>query len=59
MKAAVRALCFLLLLAAFQPWAAAQDFDFHPPASAGDPGTAAIMRDLAERMLPVYQEDNP
>ena len=59
MKAALQALCFLLLLTVFQPWAAAQDFDFHPPASASDPGTAAIMRDLAERMLPVYQEDNP
>ena len=55
----VKSLCFLLLLAVFQPWAAAQDFDFSPPASATDPGVAAIMRDLAERMLPVYQEDNP
>src|SRR6202012_3323092 len=59
MKAALQACCFVLLLAVFQPWAAAQDFDFHPPASASDPGTAANMRDLAERMLPVYQEDNP
>jgi uncharacterized protein len=56
---AVRSLCILLLLAVFQPWAAAQDFDFRPPASASDPGVAAVMRDLAERMLPVYQEDNP
>src|SRR5580698_1568936 len=56
---ALQSLCFLLLLVVFQPWAAAQDFDFHPPASAADPGVAAIMRDLAERMLPVYQEDNP
>jgi uncharacterized protein len=55
----VKLLCLLLLLAVFQPWAAAQDFDFRPPASATDPGVAAIMRDLAERMLPVYQEDNP
>ena len=55
----LKSLCFLLLLAVFQPWAAAQDFDFRPPASANDPGVAAIMRDLAERMLPVYAEDNP
>jgi putative CocE/NonD family hydrolase len=36
----------------------AQQFDFHPPASAGDPATAAVMRDLATRMLPVYQEQD-
>src|SRR5690242_9160734 len=36
----------------------AQQFDFHPPANAGDPGTAAVMRDLATRMLPVYQEQD-
>jgi uncharacterized protein len=54
-----RWLCFLVLLALFQPWAAAQDFEFHPPASVADPTTPAVMRDLAERMLPVYAEDNP
>ena len=36
----------------------AQQFDFHPPANAGDPATAAVMRDLATRMLPVYQEQD-
>lgn len=56
---AVRSLCILLLLVMYHSWAAAQDFDFHPPASVNDPGTPAVMRDLAERMLPVYQEDNP
>jgi hypothetical protein len=56
---AVQSLCLLLLLTVLQSWAAAQDFDFRPPASASDPAAAAIMRDLAERMLPVYQEDNP
>ena len=55
----LRALCFLMLLAVLAPLAAAQDFDFHPPAAASDPATPAVMRDLAERMLPVYQEDNP
>ena len=55
----LRALCLLMLLAALAPMAAAQDFDFHPPAAAGDPTTPAVMRDLAERILPVYQEDNP
>jgi putative CocE/NonD family hydrolase len=56
---ALRSVCLLLLLAVFQSWAVAQNFDFHPPASASDPTAPAVMRDLAERMLPVYQEDNP
>ncbi|HEY0341589.1 MAG TPA: hypothetical protein VGC34_12340, partial [Steroidobacteraceae bacterium] len=54
-----QALCVLMLLAAFAPLATAQDFDFRPPAAATDPTAPAVMRDLAERMLPVYQEDNP
>ncbi|MBV8806625.1 MAG: CocE/NonD family hydrolase, partial [Sinobacteraceae bacterium] len=36
----------------------AQDFDFKPPASANDPTAPAVMRDLAERLLPVYQEND-
>jgi uncharacterized protein len=55
----LRSLCLLMLLAVVAPLACAQDFDFHPPASASDPAAPAVMRDLAERMLPVYQEDNP
>jgi uncharacterized protein len=55
----MRWLCFVVSLALFEPWASAQDFDFHPPASVTDPTTPTVMRDLAERMLPVYQEDNP
>ena len=55
----LRALCLLMLLAVLAPLAAAQDFDFHPPAAVSDPATPAVMRDLAERVLPVYQEDNP
>ena len=39
--------------------AAAQDFGFEPPASATDPALPAALRDLAERVLPVYQEDDP
>ncbi len=38
--------------------AAAQDFDFRPPASATDPALPAAMRDLAQRVLPVYQEND-
>lgn len=55
----MRSLFFFLVLALVPPWAAAQDFEFHPPASAADPTAPAVMRDLAERILPVYQEDNP
>jgi putative CocE/NonD family hydrolase len=55
----LRRLCLLMVLTMCQSWALAQDFDFRPPASATDPSTPAVMRDLAERILPVYQEDNP
>jgi len=48
-----------LLLVLGQPWAAAQNFDFKPPATVSDAATPAVMRDLAERILPVYQEGNP
>jgi len=52
-----RLLCQLLLcLLAPACWADEQEFDFRPPASATDAGTPALMRDLAERVLPVYEE---
>ena len=38
--------------------ALAQDFDFRPPASATDASVPAAMRDLAQRILPVYQEND-
>jgi putative CocE/NonD family hydrolase len=37
-------------------WADAPSFDFRAPASPSDPATPAVMRDLAERLLPVYQD---
>jgi hypothetical protein len=51
---------FLLLFAAVT-WvrAATPSFEFHSPSSAGDATVAATMRDLAERLLPVYQEPDP
>lgn len=52
----------LLLLFAFvlAPLRAfAQDLEFRPPASATDPSAPAVMRDLAQRILPVYQENDP
>jgi uncharacterized protein len=48
-----------VLLAAWPLLLAAQDFEFHAPASPADPATPAAMRDLAERLLPVYQESDP
>ena len=51
---------FLLFFAAVSaPLAAAPEFDFHAPASADDPAAGAAMRDLATRLVPVYQEDDP
>ncbi len=49
-----------LLLAAglAQAQGQAQDLDFHAPASTSDPGLTAAMRDLAVRVLPVYQESD-
>jgi len=52
----------LLMLAwAAVPRVSAGDanFEFHAPAAVGDATTPAIMRDLAERLLPVYQESDP
>ena len=54
-----RSLAFVWMLACSTSWAYAQELEFHPPASAGDPATPAVMRDLAVRVLPVYQEDDP
>ena len=47
-------LLLLGLLSSGSAWA--QDFEFIAPASVDDPVVAERMRDLAERMLPVYQE---
>jgi putative CocE/NonD family hydrolase len=53
-----RSLGLLLALALAQSLAYAQELDFHPPAAAGDATTPAVMRDLAVRVLPVYQEND-
>lgn len=54
----MKALLFLLVGLMGASWAGAQDFDFKPPASANDPTVPAVLRDLAERILPVYQEND-
>jgi putative CocE/NonD family hydrolase len=47
---------FLVLAAASQAHAQGPALEFHAPPSLDDPTTGAVMRDLAERLLPVYQE---
>lgn len=54
-----RSLCFLFVLALLQSWVDAQELQFRAPATPSDARAPAIMRDLAERILPVYQEDDP
>ncbi len=46
------------VLALWRSIGLAQELEFHPPANATDPATAAVMRDLAARILPVYQESD-
>jgi len=50
---------FAMLLAALARPALGQEIDFHAPAWWRDAQTAIVMRDLAQRVLPVYQEKNP
>jgi putative CocE/NonD family hydrolase len=50
----------LLIACAVRPMpAAAQDFGFEAPADTTDASLPALLRDLAERVLPAYQEDDP
>ena len=52
-------LMFLVLIAVWHARAAALDFEFRPPATAGNAATASAMIDLAQRLIPVYQETDP
>jgi putative CocE/NonD family hydrolase len=54
-----RSLRWLLLLLLPSAWSADQNFDFRAPGGATDANVPAVMRDLAERVLPVYQENDP
>ncbi|WP_432726671.1 CocE/NonD family hydrolase [Variovorax sp. W6] len=45
-----------LALPALPTWTRAADFGFKPPRDPDDAATAELMRDLAERILPVYQD---
>ena len=47
-----------IVLAARPAVAAAQEFGFDPPPSATDPALPAALRDLAERVVPIYKDDD-
>ena len=51
-------LCLALLLALLPSFAPAQELELRLPAAATDASTPAVLRDLAERVLPVYQESD-
>jgi putative CocE/NonD family hydrolase len=59
MRRALVLICGVFLAAAYMRPAVAVDFDFSAPRGVSDPALAATMRDLAERVLPVYQEPDP
>lgn len=44
------------LALALPPWAWAQDFGFKPPRDPDDPAAVEVMRDLAQRIVPVYKD---
>jgi putative CocE/NonD family hydrolase len=58
MRSICFALAFALLIALLPAFASAQEFDLQLPAAATDASTPAVLRDLAERVLPVYQESD-
>jgi uncharacterized protein len=58
-KSAAICLLWALLAAVLPSWAAAAELDFRAPAAAGDAAAAAAMRDLAGRLVPVYQDPDP
>jgi uncharacterized protein len=53
-----RPLALILLLLLVPRLAAAQSLEFHAPAAVDDTSTAAVMRDLASRIIPVYRSDD-
>src|SRR5580692_2854073 len=52
-------LAAIFLIALLPAWAGGQTLDFRVPPSATDPAAAAAMRDLAARLIPVYQDPDP
>jgi len=58
-KRTANGLFLFLIIAAARVWGAGPVFDFHSPASADDAAAGAAMRDLAARLVPVYQDPDP
>ena len=59
-SSAVRSLIFIVLMALTAgAWADGPQYDFKAPATVAGPTTPGVMRDLAERILPVYQNPDP
>lgn len=58
-RRALRSLAWLCIILAWPACVPAQDLEFHAPASADDAALPGDMRDLSERLLPVYQEADP
>jgi putative CocE/NonD family hydrolase len=58
MNAFARKILLLIALAVSPALAAAQDFGFDSPADSNDAALPAALRDLALRIVPVYQEDD-
>ena len=52
----VRVALLLLLVLALPAWAWAQDFGFRPPRDPDDVAAVDVMRDLAQRIVPVYKD---
>jgi putative CocE/NonD family hydrolase len=53
---ALSSLILLLFMMVSQAWADAPDIEFRPPSTAEDPEATMIMRDLAARLVPVYEQ---
>ena len=59
LKRLANCLAVLFLVAMSPSRADWSTMDFRTPSSAGDPAAAVAMRDLATRLIPVYQESDP
>ena len=56
MKSLASKILLLIAIAVMPTLAAAQDFRFEPPTNATDPALPAALRDLAQRIVPVYKD---
>jgi putative CocE/NonD family hydrolase len=58
-KRMANCLVLFFYVAISQSWAAVPYLEFHSPSSADDAAAAEAMRDLAARLVPVYEESDP